>query len=142
MVELINTGPRPEGGYDRLGRAFIIGPGESRVVDISPAYEQRLRRRAGALRLKDDESLLPPVKLRSGTRGGAQDDDEPPKLTDIKGIGEGIAGKLAALEITTVEQIAVLTPEQVTDLNVKLNFRGDRIGRDEWVEQAKVLVGS
>lgn len=137
MPQLMNTGRRPEGGCDRYGSAFVLAPGETRFIAISEAYETQLRRRGGALRVV---VTADPPREPAGER---QNDQTPPAgddLTRIKGIGDAVAGKLAEAGITTIAQIAELTPEAAAELNVQLNFRGDRIGRDEWVEQARALT--
>ncbi|MEO0367572.1 MAG: 30S ribosomal protein S2 [Pseudomonadota bacterium] len=66
--------------------------------------------------------------------------DEADALTDINGIGPVIAGKLAGLGITTFKQIAELSEEDVERIDAELNFKG-RIGREQWIEQAKEKVG-
>ncbi len=68
--------------------------------------------------------------------------DETDDLTQINGIGPVIAEKLNKLEITTIEQIANLTEDEIENINEKLSFKG-RIEREEWVQQAKdLLAGS
>ena len=49
-----------------------------------------------------------------------------------------LAGKLAELGYTSLAQIAELTPEQVAEIDEKLNFKG-RIDREDWIGQAKKL---
>lgn len=61
------------------------------------------------------------------------------KLTDLNGIGPVIEGKLNALGITTFQQIADLTAEDVAKVDEQLNFKG-RIEREQWIEQAKEKV--
>jgi len=61
-------------------------------------------------------------------------------LTKINGIGPVIANKLVALDITTFQQIADLDEKQIADIDEQLNFKG-RIDREQWVDQAKKLVG-
>lgn len=58
-------------------------------------------------------------------------------LTQISGIGPAIAKKLEGLGVTTLRQMAELTPEQAAEIADKLK---GRIEREEWVEQAKDLV--
>lgn len=60
-------------------------------------------------------------------------------LTDINGIGPVIAGKLNAKGITSFQQIAEFTPEDVERIDGELNFKG-RIDREEWISQAKAKV--
>ena len=60
-------------------------------------------------------------------------------LTDINGIGPVIAGKLNAQGITSFQQIAGFTPEDVERIDGELNFKG-RIDREEWISQAKAKI--
>ncbi len=57
------------------------------------------------------------------------------ELGKISGVGPVIVKKLSENGITTFAQIAAWTPEQVTELDEKLNFKG-RIERDDWIAQA------
>jgi small subunit ribosomal protein S2 len=64
---------------------------------------------------------------------------EADKLTELNGVGPVIEGKLNALGITTFQQIADLTAEDVAKIDEQLNFKG-RIEREQWIEQAKEKV--
>ena len=66
---------------------------------------------------------------------GAADD-----LTKISGVGKVLVGKLNDAGIVSFSQIAALTPEGVAELDDKLSFKG-RIERDNWIQQAKELMG-
>jgi small subunit ribosomal protein S2 len=61
------------------------------------------------------------------------------KLTEINGIGPVIAGKLTGLGVTTFQQIADFTAEDVERIDGELNFKG-RIEREEWIAQAKAKL--
>ena len=61
------------------------------------------------------------------------------KLTDINGIGPVIAQKLNDAGVSTFQQIADFTAEQISEIDEKLNFKG-RIEREDWVAQAKKLT--
>ncbi len=56
-------------------------------------------------------------------------------LSKISGVGPVIVGKLEGLGITTFQQIADFTAEDIERIDGELNFKG-RIERDEWVKQA------
>lgn len=60
-------------------------------------------------------------------------------LTEINGVGPVIVEKLNAIGITSLEQIAAFTDEDIERVNGELNFKG-RIERDDWVGQAKQLL--
>ncbi len=60
-------------------------------------------------------------------------------LSLLSGVGPVLVKKLNEAGYTTFRQIAELTPEAAEALDKKLNLRG-RIGREEWIEQAKELM--
>jgi large subunit ribosomal protein L21 len=62
-------------------------------------------------------------------------------LSKISGVGPVIVGKLAGLGITTFQQIADFTAEDIARTDDELNFKG-RIERDEWVKQATEFAKS
>lgn len=61
-------------------------------------------------------------------------------LTRIKGLGPKLAALLGEFGITTFAQIAALTPEEVERIDAKLGRFAGRITRDQWVEQARLLL--
>jgi len=65
--------------------------------------------------------------------------DNADDLTKISGVGPVIVGKLEALGITTFQQVADFTADDITRIDGELNFKG-RIDRDEWVKQAKEFL--
>ncbi len=96
---------------------------------------------ASAAPKKEAAKIAAPVEVKAekpaeapATASGGDD------LTKINGIGPVIAKKLVALDITTFQQIADLDEKQIVDIDEQLNFKG-RIDREEWVDQAKKLVG-
>lgn len=60
-------------------------------------------------------------------------------LSKLSGVGPVIVGKLEALGITTLQQIADFTAQDIARIDGELNFKG-RIERDEWVKQANELL--
>jgi large subunit ribosomal protein L21 len=60
-------------------------------------------------------------------------------LSLIAGIGPTIEKKLRAAGITSWEQIAAWTPDEVASLDKELALRG-RVVREEWIEQAQELL--
>lgn len=57
-------------------------------------------------------------------------------LSKISGVGPVIVGKLQGMGITTFQQIADFTADDIARVDEELNFKG-RIERDDWVAQAK-----
>ena len=66
--------------------------------------------------------------------GSAADSD----LKQINGIGAVLEGKLNALGITSIGQVADFTQADIDRISEHLNFKG-RIERDQWVQQAQEL---
>ena len=64
-----------------------------------------------------------------------------PSLRQIRGIGPAFERGLAGLGITTVSQIAALDAGEIERIAPLLKARPDRILRDDWVGQAKQLLG-
>lgn len=61
-------------------------------------------------------------------------------LTRIKGLGPKLAALLGQFGITRYAQIAAWTPEEIERIDAQLGRFSGRITRDQWVEQAKLLV--
>lgn len=64
----------------------------------------------------------------------------PDDLKAISGIGPKLEKVLNDLGVSTYAQIAAFTEADIASLDDSLGFSG-RIGRDDWVGQAKALVG-
>jgi len=60
-------------------------------------------------------------------------------LTRIKGVGEELIQRLEKIGVIQFEQIANWTDEDIANVDEVLSFKG-RIEREDWVEQAKVLM--
>lgn len=65
---------------------------------------------------------------------------DPDDLRQIKGLGPRVAARLNELGITRFDQIAALTPADVTALDAQLGSFAGRIDRDRWIEQAAFLA--
>ncbi len=64
---------------------------------------------------------------------------EPDDLKKISGVGPVLEKKLHGLGITKYAQVAAFTEEDVTRVDDALSFKG-RIGREDWIGQAKALA--
>jgi large subunit ribosomal protein L21 len=74
-----------------------------------------------------------PAKKEAKAESGADD------LSKISGVGPVIVGKLEKMGVTTFEQIANWSADDIAKVDEELNFKG-RIERDDWVKQAKELA--
>jgi predicted flap endonuclease-1-like 5' DNA nuclease len=72
-------------------------------------------------------------------RAAAQSYAEGP-VTQLKGLGPKVASQLGALGVSTVGQMAALSESEAQGIDAQLgNFTG-RMGRDRWIEQARLLA--
>ena len=60
-------------------------------------------------------------------------------LSRISGVGEVLVSKLNGLGITTFEQVANFSDEDIAKVDEALDFKG-RIEREDWIAQAKALM--
>ena len=110
----------------------------------NPTLTPRASRAAAKPASKQDEALAR-VRARAakldlshlGTAEANRRDD----LKQIDGIGIFTEKKLNALGIYTIEQVANLRPEDERRVNAVIELPRERIAREQWVAQAKRLVG-
>ena len=67
----------------------------------------------------------------------AQAEDD---LTQIRGIGPGLAKKLKENGVTTLKQIASWTAADIARMEESVIRFSGRIKREQWVKQAKALI--
>jgi predicted flap endonuclease-1-like 5' DNA nuclease len=79
--------------------------------------------------------VSPPTAADPAGTGSADDD-----LTRIRGIGPRYARILQGSGVRSFEQIAAWTPDDLLAIGRTLKITRGRIERDQWVEQARVLV--
>ena len=78
-----------------------------------------------------------PAEPAAAPTGSAAPADD---LSQIKGIGPKLVILLASLEITRFEQIAAWSEADVERIDGQLGRFKGRITRDQWIEQAKLLM--
>jgi predicted flap endonuclease-1-like 5' DNA nuclease len=108
---------------------------EAELISL-PELDLKLVELEAKLRERDEQ-------IRELTEQVTRADSKPPGervgLRRIRGIGPAYERALLALGITTVTQIAQFTPEEITRLAPLIKARADRILRDDWVGQARLL---
>ena len=60
-------------------------------------------------------------------------------LKEISGVGPYLEGKLNAFGIYTFRQVAALSTEVVAALGATFGSFSDRIEREDWIGQARIL---
>ena len=61
-------------------------------------------------------------------------------LSQLKGLGPKVAGRLAELGVTTIGEMAALSDAQAESIDAQLGAFTGRMGRDRWIEQARFLA--
>ena len=122
---------RKKGHRQDLTALRILGIG---VDGKKPSVKAAPKKAAAKPETDKAEAKKPAAKKPAAKKSDATDD-----LSLIGGVGPVIVKKLADLGYTSFKQVAEMTPEQVADVDEKLNFKG-RIEREEWIEQAKELM--
>jgi len=111
-VVVAETAPPPAAPTD--------APAE-RVTDLS------------GMRSVRSEAFRTPESMASASAAAPDD------LKRIRGVGLLIERKLNAMGVSTYEQIANWTADDVSTVNARLEFKG-RIERENWIEQARILA--
>ncbi|HET7717345.1 MAG TPA: 30S ribosomal protein S2 [Bauldia sp.] len=108
--------------------------GEGAVAAPAPAPKAQSKKGggAGAKEKKRKPTMTPLFDPPEG---------DPDDLKKITGVGPTVEEKLNDLGVTKLSQIANLTDEDIEKIDEALNFKG-RITRDDWVGQAKSLIGA
>jgi len=129
-------------GAGKSGVAAAIGTGSvsaaavaaitGKAVDAAPAKKAKAAKPAKAA-APAEEKAAKPAKAKKAAKSGGDD------LSEISGVGPVIVGKLNDAGITTFAQIAAWTDADVEAIEEKLSFKG-RVGREDWIAQAKVLA--
>jgi predicted flap endonuclease-1-like 5' DNA nuclease len=86
-------------------------------------------------RIRAKKSLIFYDRIGTATKEEAND------LTEISGIGGWINEKLNALDIYTFRQISNFNDEDIEIVTEAIEFFPGRIERDEWIHQARELIG-
>lgn len=132
---------RPRFDSKSRAEAAAIAQQATAFGQPTPAKRSAARRLAGAVEREDAASQpVPPVQAAQrpaelpGPRGGEADD-----LKQIKGIGAKTESALNDLGVYHLDQIAKWTSSNIDWLEGRVAVKG-RIRREQWVEQAILLV--
>ena len=79
-----------------------------------------------------------PEPLVSAPATPASYADDP--VTQLKGLGPKVATRLAELGVTTIGEMAALSDGEAQSVDAQLGAFTGRMGRDRWIEQARLLA--
>ena len=125
---------RRQNSRTRTGHRQNFTELEITAIGGNAAPKKPAQKKAPAPKAEAKPKAQPKAEVKPAAASETADD-----LKRISGVGPVIVGKLEAMGITTFQQIADFTPEEIVRVDDELNFKG-RIERDEWVKQAKEFL--
>lgn len=145
-LTLVKIGEIMASGAGKSGVAAAVGTGSvsaaavaaitGKAVAAKPSKPTRAEKIAAPK--VEAEAEKPAAKKKAAPKAKKADTDGD-DLSTISGVGPVIVGKLHAEGVTTFAQIAAWTDADVEAIEEKLSFKG-RVGREDWIAQAKELA--
>jgi predicted flap endonuclease-1-like 5' DNA nuclease len=126
------SGPRPYADWERWFRERLAEHADAHLTRL----EETIRRQHEVLVEKEARIADLMGRLEPESVGGPDD------LKRIKGIGPALEKLLHEMGITSFQQLAHLDEVEAELIAGQLNAFRDRIWRDGWIEQARLLAGS
>ena len=125
-------------GAGKSGVKAAMGAGSVSATAVAAAAPKKAapkkaEAKAEAPKAKAEPKKAAPKKAAPKKAEGGDD------LSTISGVGPVIVKKLHAEGVTTFAQIAAWTDADVEAIEEKLSFKG-RVGREDWIAQAKELA--
>ena len=133
--DVLSEGAKPAQRNQALIDAAPAVPAAPRVVEDTPAPLASIDP-APAPAPTSAQTPAPEPAPAPAPATSAEADD----LSTIKGVGPKLVTLLNELGVTRFEQIAAWSDADVEAIDAKLGRFKGRITRDQWVEQAKLLI--
>ncbi|WP_093915414.1 50S ribosomal protein L21 [Sulfitobacter marinus] len=122
------------GSVSAAAVAAIESKAAAKVDAAKPAKKTKAEKKAAAPAAEKPAKAAKAKPAKKAAAAEGADD-----LSKISGVGPVIVGKLNGEGITTFAQIAAWTDADVEAIEEKLSFKG-RVGREDWIAQAKELA--
>jgi large subunit ribosomal protein L21 len=143
-LTIVKIGEIMASGAGKSGGAAAIGTGSVSAAAVAAitgkAVEAKPSKPTRAEKVAAPKAEAPAAEEKKAApkakKAAASDGDD---LTTISGVGPVIVKKLHGEGVTTFAQIAAWTDADVEAIEEKLSFKG-RVGREEWIKQAKELA--
>ncbi|MDB9945993.1 50S ribosomal protein L21 [Ascidiaceihabitans sp.] len=128
-------------GVDAAVGAGSVGAVALAAIDANTPAANKDQKRSAAPKAVAAKAEAPkaPAKKAAPKKAAAKATDGADDLSNISGVGPVIVKKLHAEGITTFAQVAAWTDADVEAIEEKLSFKG-RVGREDWIAQAKELA--
>jgi large subunit ribosomal protein L21 len=128
VTDILSKGGNKSGVKAALGGSLATVMSE----DATPAKKAKPAKKAAEA---NNASAAKPVEAVASVKAKTSGDG----LTKLSGVGPAMLKKLNTVNISTLEQIAAWTSEDVASIDEKLSLKG-RIEREGWIQQAKELA--
>ena len=122
-------------GADKSGVAAAVGAGSVAAVAVAATEAKKPAAKKAAAKAEAPKAEAKKAAPKKAAAKSSDGDD----LSTISGVGPVIVKKLHAEGVTTFAQIAAWTDADVEAIEEKLSFKG-RVGREDWIAQAKELA--
>lgn len=128
-------------GVDAAVGAGSVGAVALAAIDANTPAANKDQKRSAAPKAVAAKAEAPkaPAKKAAPKKAAAKVTDGTDDLSNISGVGPVIVKKLHAEGITTFAQVAAWSDADVEAIEEKLSFKG-RVGREDWIAQAKELA--
>lgn len=142
-LTLVKIGEIMASGAGKSGAKAAIGTGSVSAAAVAAIESNAAAKVDAAKPVKKTKAekaataAAKPAKAKPAKKAAAVEGAD--DLSKISGVGPVIVGKLHAEGITTFAQIAEWTEADVEAIEEKLSFKG-RVGREDWIAQAKELA--
>ncbi len=137
ITEIMVSGAGKSGVAAAIGTGSVSAAAVAAItgasVDAAPAKKAKKAAKPAKAAAPKAEAAEKPAKAKKAAKSDGDD------LSTISGVGPVIVGKLHAEGVTTFAQIAAWTDADVEAIEEKLSFKG-RVGREDWIAQAKELA--
>lgn len=134
ITEILASGAGKSGVAAAVGTGSVSAAAVAAITGKSAAAAPAKKAKAPKADAPKAEKAEKPAKAAKAAKKTDGDD-----LSQISGVGPVIVGKLNDAGITTFAQIAAWTDADVEEIEEKLSFKG-RVGREDWIAQAKELA--
>ena len=123
----------------RRNEALIAQPSAVPVGE-PPAPGPVAERTSEPIRVAEPESAEAPAPVVSEPLSENREGPQHTELTRLKGVGSKLATLLRERGVTSIEQIAEWSDEDIDRIDAQLGRFEGRIRRDDWVGQARLLA--
>ena len=135
IIEILASGAGKSGVAAAIGTGSVSAAAVAAITGKAVAAPVSKKDKKAAAAKAEAKTTAEPKAAKPVKAIATEGDD----LTQLSGVGPAIVKKLHSAGITTFAQIAAWTDADVEKIEEELSFKG-RVGREDWIAQAKDLT--